>query len=709
MKKLFWIVCCACLIPLTSLYANAPRQAPQFWEESIQQAFASRDSYYKINDIDRLPSHFENLLTESGRSTLAKKLALRPDTLSPWFHFLSGLYTASSSTSAAIAHFSHAVALASQEPGTSWVLFIEFRQAGQYQWAEKCLTQLERQFLLSGAQSVPIVSHQLLHLAGLDPSSSIDYLQWSKRFDLHGTGQLAARFSPLLLFKPAQLFSLASEGFGMLGESWFLQMRFLDFFYRWLRFALIAGILALFLSFLLRALPTALHPLSELYPSTLTPRLRLTLSVILFVSTIVFGLLPFLLLAGILIWPYLDKPRNVLLALCLAGIVLSPLDAYLLDVFRVSLAADNGIGLLHRAVDEGYSVRTENDIVDFLNKNPQNPTAHLAAAMMSLKQKNYDEAAIRIGAAQKLQPEDPVIILTAGNIEFARGAYDKATALYTSCINLFPEYEMAYFNLGQVYLMTMRMVDGADLIGRATRLNGRSVNAFIAKNDAHFGNSWPVHFLPPDYKPLYFWKNIFRANAAGGQQGWATWSASFFGLPPLVFLILAPLLLIVILPIQSKKASGSRVKKIFYCKLCGIPLCKKCKTGQFCIECLQSAHRINQESAADQNAENRILRRRYLTGVYLKMVLDCLFPGAGLLFRRSEKLLLPFVLICLSALTYATYYALITFCFAYPFWIVKGWFVTATILCLLYSLLGIGRALYVFSHEIRTKERIGVA
>lgn len=708
MKKELWIICVTCLISLTLANANPDKQSPLFWELSIQHALASRDSYYKINDIDRLPTQFESLLTESGRSTLAKKLVINPDTLSPWFYFLSGIYHAPVSTATAIAHFSRAMQLAGEDPGLTWVLFMEFRQAGQYQWAEKCLRQLERMFLLSDAQAAPIISHQLLMCAQMDASSSFDYIGWSKRFDQHGSEQIIAGLSKKTSGRPMAFFGLCREGWSLLSTSWFVQLRLFDYAYRWLRCGCIAFIIIFFLILGLRALPVALHPLSELYPSMLSPRLRLILSLILFMSTIAFGFIAFLLLAAVLMWPHLERSRNILLSLCVCAIMLAPLDAWLSDVFKVSLTPTNAIGLLHRALDEGYSVETENEIIRFLNKNPRNPLAHLTAATMSLKQKNYDEALIRINGAEKLQPGDPVILLTAGNIHFALGNLEKAAAYYARCITTYPEYEMAHFNLGQVDLLTMKMVEGSDLIARATRLNAARVNTFIAKNDAYFGNSWPSHFMQPDYKPFYFWKNIFPRNASGGSTVWASWSASFFGMPPIVFLILMPLLLGTIFSLQSRSAKHNRVKKIFYCKLCGIPLCKKCKTGQFCIECVQATRQIQHESA-DQRAESRIVRRRYLTGVYLKMALDCLFPGAGLFYTRTERLALPVLMMIISALVYATYYALISFTFAYPFWIVQKWFIAAALLCGLYSLFGLIRASMAMIFELKTKERIGVA
>jgi tetratricopeptide (TPR) repeat protein len=705
--KTYWVFSLLCVFSLVCASPAPPnRIVPLYWEKSIGEALASRDDFYKKCDIDRSPAHFSQYFSADGAASLEKKLTLLTDSLSPWHHFLWGMYNAPSSIKEAQDHFNKAIARAGDNPGLTWVLFIEFQRVSQFQWAEKCLWNLERMMLENGACRATIIALQLLDFSRQTASLQIDYEKWSRRFDNQGRGPALLHLMRALPRHPTAIFTLFEEYAVQLNNSWFVQASAVEYLYRWLRCAILVFIIVSFLVFSIAALPVALHPLSELYPSSLSPRIRFVFSLLIYMCLLNFGLIPFFILTAILLWQHLEKPRRILLSLCLTLIVLSPLDAWLMEALRASLSPNHPVGLLRTTLDEGYSVETEYALNRCLTENAGDPACQCAAAILSLKQHRYEQALTTITSAERLSPHDPVIIITAGNINFALGNFIKASEYYIRSINLFPDYEMAYYNLGQVHLATMKMVEGSDLISRATRVNSRRVNAFVEDNTSYFGAAWPPlrHFMQPEYKPGHFWWNLFLMRNIAHPDLWQTWSPAFFGLPPLYFMLLMPLAIIFIISARSRSARNNRIKKVFFCKLCGIPLCKKCKTGNFCLDCLKVSYQTNNETA-DQTAETRILRNRRIVNLSIIAVLDLLFPGAGLLYHRRERMVAAVALLAISSLVFAAYCSLLAFSFPSPAWITQNYAIACAGGCGIYSIVFAIKAINAFSRGLQSKEK----
>jgi tetratricopeptide (TPR) repeat protein len=674
MKKAYWFICLLSMFfYISPAQTDTLRYSPYFWEENIRTALRSRDDFYRSLDIDRLPLHFSHYFTIEGIQTLTVKLARVPGDSVIWYHFLKGMALAPSSLTSAQTHFNQAVSLCAADPGFTWVLFFEFNQVGQDLWAEKCLQQLERICLLRGVYSAPILSRLLFELAretkSRPPSSiSIDYAEWAKRFDSQGiTPALLKFFVHREGIFPA-VSGLIADFFHLLKNSWHFQLMCVDALYRWVRLVIIVFIMVFFIVISLRSMPVALHPLSEIFPTLISTRVRLVLSVVIYLSLLCLGPIPFLLLTGIILWPFCDTNYKYILSVCLALIVASPLDVRFQDNLRRATSPERNTGLFHRAVHEGYSPELDFALSRSLMGNPDNLIANVASATIALKQGDLNKASIRITAAEKSDPDDPCVLVTAGNILCANGNLPGAADYFSRCINNHPDFVTAYFNLGQVYLATMKMVEGNDLISRATRLNSQLVDSYIGKNTRHFGSAWPEsrRFMMPDYTPEFYWKNVFRQKNTGAPDP-DRWPPMFFGMPSAIFLAIVPFSLVLMLIVRTRVFTRDRVKKIFYCKLCGLPLCKKCKTGQFCLNCLQATYQTHNGSA-DQTVENKIVRYRSIRKTLVTTGLNLFCPGAGTLYAGGKRIVSAVSVFLVSSAFFAAYISLFTISSPYPFW-----------------------------------------
>ncbi len=74
---------------------------------------------------------------------------------------------------------------------------------------------------------------------------------------------------------------------------------------------------------------------------------------------------------------------------------------------------------------------------------------------------------------------------TEGNIMVSLGRYQEAVELFCQAIELFPEYGVAYYNLGLAYISLREHRNAIEFLSEAIRLKPDFAAAYTSRGDAH--------------------------------------------------------------------------------------------------------------------------------------------------------------------------------------------------------------------------------
>jgi len=673
------------LLSLCSFAAGAaplPSSVPQFWEKEISDALDGRDNYFQRIGLDTSLYKTGNLSSET-RQTIGRNLMRFQELENPWFNFLSGMLLegqGGSGRNSAVPryidmYFSKALALAEQDPGLTWALLGEFHRFKIYLWENKCLSQMEKLFLSAGAQRSPLLAQQLLYYAVMaekdDPEQAERYQDWARQFDPNQPWSLIRKMWLHLLSNPPVVISTFSELLKLIGESWPLQIVFLADMVQWLHKSIAIAVMSLLILLGIKHAGKSLHAIADLFPAAVPPRLRQFYSMSMFFACGFFGMVPFLWALMLLIWRYLSGAERALAGVCIAFLIAAPLGDRVESMFQASLNSGASLSLFRASLDEGYSPGAAQIIRINAAKHPDDYLAQLAAANFAVKASDILSAQEFIAKAERLSPQDPVVILTAGNIYYYAQDSGKANDYFSRCIKMFPELEATFFNPCLYYFGEMKIMEGMNLIESAGKLNPGRISSFIKKNDDYFSGEWPRlrHVLQPDYKSIYFWKTVFPRYWGTWKNAESSWGASSLGLNPVGYWILCVALTVIL--IRTGRNSG--VKKIFFCKLCGVPICRKCKAKEYCAPCYESVEHIPDQTIMHQILTKASLKR-YRTRIVVPNAISMLFPGMGPLYANESLTAGPLLLALLSSAIYAVYVTAHAITFAYPLFVAGGLF-----------------------------------
>jgi hypothetical protein len=672
---------------------------PIFLEKDIRSAISTRDYYYKELNVTGILFPYNNS-GDAGIDSLRSRLTEAiPDSSLPWFYFLTGLTAQKYASNSIPGYFNNALKAAGSNPAMIWALSLEFGRCGQAYWETQCLEKLQSNFLVSGVLSVPAISQPLLEKAVLaeknkDKSSAVHYYSWASKFDQFlpwsSIGEIRCAAPSQLSTIPGKIKAL----FSLVLKTWPLQLSialYATFFFKLFILFMIAGI-AILLG--ITHVPSALHWFCELFPSVISQKMKLYFSVIIFISLISLGILPFLWILFGLVWKYCKKrDKRLVITGCLL-LVLYPFSVRMEDMTRQCLSPQGTPALYYRAVTEGYDADFEKIVRKHAAIHNNDYLAYTAVAISAVKNYDFASASIAIGKARSLCDNDQAILLTDGNINYFSGNLEKAENLFMTCTRLFPDYVPALFNLGQYYLNVNKTVQGMDYLDKATKLDMERVNSFITVNDNFFSKNWPLfrQLMPPEYQSLYFWKKVFLKYCGNWDTADNLWGNAFLGIHIKAYTILFMIVLTALILIDRFVWSDKNVAKIFVCKLCGAAMCRKCKKGMVCVRCFNSVQPIRNENIRQRIIERILLKNRMMknAGAY---ILDVVFPGCGMLYRYSGRAMPEFLLI-ITSMVYAILFTLCSISFVYPYMVAQDLLLPIYYTLPLYNVVFLARALF---------------
>lgn len=693
---------CSIIILTVSMRISAT-YTPLFWEQAIVRALNDRDSYYSNfkNPSDKKQYPFWKM---NSNNRIGEQLEIFKDEQNPWYHFLNGIHHSNSSAPNAVVSFDSAISLAQNYPGVLWVLFLEFFQAEQKEFTEKCLSHLEKQRLASGAQSIPAIAQQLHLISQIEAkrgntSNALRLYTWSSRFERIPLWQTFSQAMQYLPKQPALFLHTIKNCFVYLAQSWHLQLSFAYYAYQLIRYFVFCLTFIIILIVMIPSLPRAVHPIADLFPLSINSNIRSALGIIIFFSLALFGLFPFLLLLSMMLWPHITKSRQKLFSVALVGIILFPVDIRIQEMFRTSLSNDCSTGLYKCATLSGWHPTLEKNIKEYADNHKADYLIHLAAAIIDLKRNNMESAKLYIQKAEKLSPaQDPVVLITAGNIYFSNGNHEKARNYYQTCIDYFPDNAIALFNLAQLNLQFFNTADGTELVTKSANIKPNLINKFIEQNDFYFSQEWPTlrNFIQPYYKPNDYWIKVFPDHCGSWKSSAKMWGSTFFGSSPLLGFSISIVLFIAMFTLQKK----SSLENYFYCKSCGILMCRKCRMGPLCQDC-NNLFSTTFDEITNRNLKLKIKNRKIYVQKLIICLLNTFLPGAGNIYKKERITILNILSLISTSFVFAIYLSLFSFNFSYPFQLISKYFLLIGICFLMITLYHATKSIKNFYKELK--------
>ncbi|MFP4679577.1 MAG: tetratricopeptide repeat protein [Chitinispirillaceae bacterium] len=645
-------------------------QGSQFWADEIGYSLESRDKFLKSIDLTEKDFLSIKSWINSQKQQFSNRISSMGNSDNPWYNYIYGLIQEEGSENQKDL-FRKAIRVSSGDPGTLWLLSLEHIRNDQLSWAEESLQGLEKNLFNQGATAAPTISQQLL-LAGrtleTQSKSTAEFCyKWAGQFDrtqswsafqnarIHFPGKIVTTFTSLI------------DGFEVIGRSWRSQHALAFNLYRLLRIAVIIFIIVVFTIFSFKYLPSAIHILDDKLFSGLPLKYRSFASSATVLSLLSFGLLPFLWTIALLTRRFLAKGEKGVMTFICVIMLLSPLDSWVQSIFLDSASMSQTPQIFTRATTEGFSEELHQTALKNARENPSDHLAYLSVSISAIKGNDHNTSAEALRKALQLSPEDPITLLTAGNISFLLGNQNAVEQYYDTLIKKHPRNLEVKFNLGQFQIEKGGSITATELIDQAADLHPAKVNQFIEKNDIYYsGDSPPLRrLMQPELSPFYFWTKRFLHHGGSLTESGALWGTTFFGLGPITSLILFSILFATLLILDSVYwNNNSRVKELFNCKICGRLICRRCRKGTKCLSCHEESQYVRSASSVSAQQRNHLETKRKRK-IVLNNLLGLVVPGSDKMFK-GDKTFSSLIHIALSSLILSAYITAATLQTRYP-------------------------------------------
>lgn len=531
-----------------------------------------------------------------------------------------------------------------------WFAREKYLQIGEAEKAQQQLQLLWEKALLRGVRNLPeygavLVREAERRMKSRDFDQAGRALGWARRLapdelSVYTTSAvLAFRRNP---FNPVPVWTELASGARAIGRSFRLQV--------WLRAnllgTLVAG-LAFFFTIAVAiagmvAAPRLVHDVREALGFG-SPRVRTILAWGTLALPALLGLSPWwwVIVAGLLLWPYFGIPNRCLAAAGAAFLIVLPVAvrerAALLTLSeRPLLAAVTQVREGNWTAVDYETLKAEADQgtagVPGVNA--------LGVAARRLGHLEEAEAAIRAGL--QAMPGDAVLWLNLGNIAFARQDVAGAITNYSKAVELAPRLFAPHLNLGTAYRESFKFAESEAETRRAGELDPEAAG-FYSGFDTSRLKGYTVDGLSRT-KDLWAWARTSSEEQSAASDN--LWDALMLGAPIGAWPAVAGTLLLL-----GAALGGWRLKRGIAgeCQRCGRVFCARCQPGRRGDLCSQCHHifvkkegvdaRVRVQKMGDIKSRGRLLRIRHIACAVLA-------PGGG---HLSNGRFLPGLLLLLPA------------------------------------------------------------
>jgi len=613
------------------------------------------------------------------------------DTFSTWGLFLKGIYKLKDSPNKANEYFDMAINSVNSDIGTLWLLSIEFERIGFNVLRDKCLKKTEMLFLSRGASSAPLISYTLLYNSynkykekQFNVFNNLKF--WVKKFDKEFINIYFIDFWPKNFI---DFFSLPKKLYNIFEEIflyWKNQLIISYYFFIWIYNVFFLVFFTIFLCLLIKYIPKSFHLASERFPVENNSVLKLILCILVILPLCFFSILAFIWLMFFIIWKYLNHQDKKLAMAAIIIFLLFPFGLKIKNMFLTILSPTNSVMLYKKALDEGYYFQLDSCIQTAVSNRPQDYLIHTAAAIYSIKKNDLNSSLYYLNKAQKLAKYNPVVLVSAGNALYFKGELSAARNAYQQCIKYYPSYEPAYYNLGQYFFSTMETAKGMDYISQAARINSKSINSFIKKNDEYFSKDVPLlrQLVFPDFSCSFFWKNVFFKYSLSSQNPNDILGGMFFGINLKWYFFISLFLFLLIIILDFSVWSKERVQKVTYCKVCQRTICRKCKKGSICSNCFKLLQSIRNDQIRERIMA-KIINKKQKEHFIFSNILNIIYPGTQKIYLEG-KFKGSIVIFLLTSFIYSFYFIIFKQDFFAPYFTIDSLLKPILFIMILYNI-----------------------
>ena len=666
-----WLAAAAALV----CALPAPAAASQFLYAEIEAALTQRNDFLEKLELpaEALPPPLEDWLQKNkGDGDFKKRLDAMRKAGGSWPLFISGVIAGEGDYRERL--FGEAIKTATADPGTLWLLALEFIRNGHKQFADECFDAIEMYIIAVGGSSAPLLSQQLIlfgnYLAASDDPSTAEYCyNAAKRFDKNQCWWLyrkgAIGFPHNVDKLTAAVPEFTAEALNLLAISWRAQVAFICWAYRFFAVTIFIFVFALFAVFAVKYLPQGVHPISDTLFVGASPPIRTAASVVIVLAMLIAGVVPTLWLIAFLTCRFMNAKEKKLLLLACAILTVSPLN-FLVDGFLSrNIRPDSPAVLLDRSIREGYSGNLYKLAKTNQSQRPNNLATELTLAVCATKSENYGANSDAVSKALELAPEDPLTLMYAGNHAFLTNDINGMKQYYGAVLKNNPRSPEAKFNLAQAYADDGNFT-ATDMISEAANINAGLIGGHVRTNVRYFDENVPPlrQIIQPTLTPLYFWSRLFLADPAEILR--LNENKTYFGLNPLAAFGVSAALMFAFLCLYSTAwKQGPKVRKYFTCRICGRLLCRRCRKGTICSICYKKSIDSHNDASTMYNLQKSYQDKAILRRDFTRFFLGIAIPGAGALYK-GETFFKPTVTILITSAVFAACYCAVTFHTYYP-------------------------------------------
>jgi tetratricopeptide (TPR) repeat protein len=327
-------------------------------------------------------------------------------------------------------------------------------------------------------------------------------------------------------------------------------------------------------------------------------------------------------------WTYGGRADRVATLLLLGLLLLLPAGVR----FHASLfhsLTGNGIPEILRANTGAWNDELYQKLLQMNKENPRDSDVLMAVGLVEKRMGKYAEAEQRFSQGTQLAPASSAFN-NLGNVFLVTNRLDLAMEAYQQAARLDSSRAETYYNLGQAYLLKLRMKEAEAQFQRAKGLHPPKISyhtSIASKNPNRV-------VMDQTLDPIRVWKRVLIPNPESDIIAQSLWIFLWGGIP----LEYGEMAMAALLGLLALIHLGSRrISIIRHCERCGGLICPLCTTfrgsGTQCIPC-QNAFAANTTADPDVVRKKRAEVARYQTSVHvLPQRLSWFLPGMGHLMR----------------------------------------------------------------------------
>jgi hypothetical protein len=665
------ILCGFAVVPARPAPASPSTPLTPAHVEAAARAIAHRDSLFRAIDLPP-PYHIDSLRSNADLLVYSNYDSLRARE-PVWGPFLSGLVPIFTSTDTGTpaqtnevsrAAFRESIEAARSDAGALFLLLHYLHQLELPALQDSCLQSLQGHMCARGAQRYRLIAGSLLHFSVQDAAGDAHrtHLSHARTFDAYEPWIPYMQAAASLFSTPGQAVSALQEGFSLLHTSWWNQLQAL---HTLVQGAMIAC--ALFIALVMagcayRGLPPALHGLTHHIPWGKSPRVNLTLVILIYLSLVTFGLFFFTIVTVCIIWRYLSRQEKTaagIVAILALGMILLSTSV---GTMEKSTHPGSSLYLFEQSRRREANRSLYHHLRQYVITHNRDHLAHTAAAIQALKLAQLQQARHFISQALSLRPDDPVVIAEAVNVHDAAGSRARADSLYARLQRRFPGYTHLYLPPGTIDSLHMHYPDS--LQDTAPGMHGPA-GRFVRENRRFFTDTLPRarRHMHPDYTPAHFWRHVFDATPGVWKHSDVIWRRLWLGTS------IGGSLILTLLGCSAAAIAAWRriIRPVMFCRTCGIPICDDCaQEKHLCARCFSYAGDVDDDQMAEY-IEDKIRKKHTRLFTILPWIVNALLPGLRVWFdvRVQRTAVLLWGCAC-TAVVYAGYIMLAVFRFSYP-------------------------------------------